>query len=232
MPDGTLMSGRSACMLECPPLLRIFVQECKGQYREVQRTDLIEDAAWVLSLAPSEYTLVADAHFIGAGGGGGGTSAIFGLIVDAARVRGPAEPPRRIQNCKAVIVGFRDDSDAGIVPDCATLAANGCNAICCEKLSPGPPRVRVHSRDCSRSQLRLCAEACDVRRQPSAAAVERMTVPAGARAETLVAGGAGQAEKQHRATVRGSKPYQEIHGPPNHVSCECGHSSPLRTRIS
>ncbi|HET8933715.1 MAG TPA: hypothetical protein VFN67_09760 [Polyangiales bacterium] len=114
MPDGTLMSGGSACMPECPPVLRIFVQDCKGQYREVQRTALNEDAPWLVSLPPGEYTLVADAHFTDEGGGGGGTSAIFGLIVDAERERGRAGPPRRSQGCKSAIVGFRDDIDAGM----------------------------------------------------------------------------------------------------------------------
>jgi hypothetical protein len=114
MPDGMLMSGGSACMPECPPILRIFVQDCKGQFREVERTALNEDAPWRVSLAPGEYTLVAEAHFTGDDGGGGGTSAIFGLIVDAERERGRAEPPRRIQDCKSVIVGFQDDFDAGM----------------------------------------------------------------------------------------------------------------------
>jgi hypothetical protein len=91
MPDGTLMSGGNACMPGCTPILRIVVQDCKGQYREVQRTALIEDAPWLVSLAPGEYTLVADAHFIG-DGGGGGTSAIFGRLF---RLRASSCAPHR-----------------------------------------------------------------------------------------------------------------------------------------
>lgn len=101
-------------MPECPPILRIFVQDCKGQFREVGRASLNEDAPWQVTLQPGEYTLSADAHFTGDDGGGGGTSAIFGLVVDAQRERGRAEPPRRIQDCKAVITQFRDDIDAGM----------------------------------------------------------------------------------------------------------------------
>jgi hypothetical protein len=99
MPDGTLMGGGSACVPDCPPVLRVYVT-CKRQYRELKSVPLHEDEPWRPMLAPGSYILLADSHFTGNDGSGGGTSAAFGLIVDTERERGSTDAPYATDDCE------------------------------------------------------------------------------------------------------------------------------------